>query len=182
MPRIPPNRAPNPQSQALLAQVKQRLGGTPNVFTTLAHSSATLNYYLAGANALAETSLSAPVREQIALTIAAFNQCEYCASAHTTLGKMHKLPEQELTANLAAQSSDARTQAALVFARHVAATRGKVTDADLKAVRDAGYDDAAILEIIAVTALNIFTNYVNSVAATEVDFPVVKINPAMQAA
>jgi hypothetical protein len=61
--------------------------------------------------------------------------------------------------------------AALAFARRVVDTRGHVSDDDIAAVRAAGYDDAAIGELVALVALNTFTNYFNSVAATEVDFP-----------
>ncbi|WCL53968.1 carboxymuconolactone decarboxylase family protein [Gimibacter soli] len=182
MARITPAQNPSEKSQALLAEVKKKLGGTPNLFTTLAHSPAALGFYLAGGGAIGEAKLSASLREQLALAIAGANGCDYCASAHTTIGKMFKLEEAELARNLNAASSDAKVNAALVFARNVTLTRGRVSDAELAAVRNAGYSDGEILEIIAVVAINTFTNYVNHIAATEVDFPLVTTEAASKAA
>ncbi len=181
MSRIQPNATPDAKSQELLAGVKQMLGGTPNMFTTLAHSSSSLSFAVAGFTGFGASKLSAALREQLALTVAGANGCEYCASAHTTLGKMNKIAEGELANNLNAKSADAKTQAALTFARKVVDTRGHVTDADLQAVHAAGYGDAEILDIVTIVAFNTFTNYINSVAKTEVDFPVVHISNVAKA-
>jgi alkylhydroperoxidase family enzyme len=63
------------------------------------------------------------------------------------------------------------------FATRIVRERGHVTDGDLEAVKAAGYDDAQVLEIVLHVALNTLTNYVNSVAATDIDFPVVTHHP-----
>jgi len=173
MVRIQPNTNPDAKSQELLAEVNKKLGRTPNIFKTLAHSSAALNYFLSASGALSASKLSSALREQIALTVAGANSCDYCASAHTALGKMQKIAESELAKNLQAMSGDAKTQAALKFARKIVDLRGAVSDADLAAVRCAGYSDGEIVEIIAVVCNNIFTNYFNHVAGTAVDFPLV---------
>lgn len=171
--RIKPTENPSPKAQEHLGAVKNILGGTPNMFTTLAHSSAVLGFYLGGAGALAGSKISSALREQVALTVAGANRCDYCASAHTALGKMQKIAEGELAENLKARSSDAKTEAALKFAHTVVHRQGHITDADLEAVRRAGYSDGDVLEIVAVVALNIFTNYINHIAGTEIDFPLV---------
>ena len=69
------------------------------------------------------------------------------------------------------RSSDARAAAALRFARRVAEAHGRVSDADLAALRDADYDEGAVIEIVVTVALNALTNYVNNVAQTDIDFP-----------
>ena len=176
MPRITPNSTPDAKSQAMLDQVKKSLGSTPNIFMTMAHSPAVLGFYMGASGALKETKISAALREQIALTAAGMGQCDYCASAHTAIGKMMKLNEQELAHNLMGKSSDPKVQAALNFAGKVIASRGHIADADLQAVRSAGYSDAEVLEMIAVVALQLFTNYFNHVADTAVDFPLVSTN------
>jgi hypothetical protein len=61
------------------------------------------------------------------------------------------------------------------FARAIAVQRGEVSDSDLKQARAAGLTDGDIVETIANVVLNIFTNYVNHVAGTVVDFP--EVNP-----
>jgi uncharacterized peroxidase-related enzyme len=173
MPRIQPNKNPDAKSQELLAGVKNMLGGTPNIFTTMAHSPATLGVFVGALGALANSKLSGGLREQIALTVAGANGCDYCASAHTALGKMNKIEEGELKANLQTKSSDPKVQAALIFARKIVDARGRLSDADVQAVRKAGFDDSEIVDIITVTAVNIFTNYFNHIVGTEVDFPLI---------
>jgi uncharacterized peroxidase-related enzyme len=181
MSRIKPNSTPDPKSLDLLGGVKQMLGSTPNMFTTLAHSSTSLGFAVTGFTGFGASKLSAALREQLALTVAGANGCEYCASAHTALGKMNKIADGELANNLNAKSADAKTQAALTFARKVVVARGHVADADLLAVRAADYSDAEILDIVTIVAFNTFTNYINSVAKTDVDFPVVNLSGVAKA-
>ena len=169
--RIQPNTNPNGKAQEQLASVKKMLGITPNIFTTLAHSPAALGYYLNASAALNSTAISAVLREQIALTVAGANACDYCASAHTALGKAQKISAAELTDNLHGKAADAKTQAALSFARKIVDFRGHLKDSDLKAIRAAGYSEAEIVEIVAVVGQNIFTNYFNHIASTVIDFP-----------
>jgi AhpD family alkylhydroperoxidase len=107
------------------------------------------------------------------LVTAGENECNYCASAHTLMGKGAGVAPAELAANLRGTSGNAKTQAALNFAKVIVAERGRVADADLAEVRAAGYSEAEITEIVATVAANIFTNYFNHIADTEVDFPLV---------
>lgn len=182
MPRIQPNTTPDAKSQEMLANIQKALGSTPNVFTTLAHSSAALGFYTSASGALKDAKISAALREQIALSVAGANACDYCASAHTALGKMHKIDDSELAQNLNSKSADSKTQAALTFVHKIVDARGNVNDADMQAVRAAGYSDAEIVEIVAVTCLNIFTNYFNHIADTAVDFPLVSTASIAKAA
>jgi uncharacterized peroxidase-related enzyme len=161
-------------SQPLLEAVHKKLGMVPNLFKTFAHSPAVLQYYLAGSEALGGGTLPAALREQIALVTAGVNECDYCASAHTLMGKGAGLNSAEMADNLRGRSSDAKTQAALNFAAAIVSERGRISDAQLNAVRAAGYGDAEVAEIVAHVAANIFTNYFNHIAGTVIDFPVVQ--------
>lgn len=176
MPRIdaPTIETAPAASQPQLAAVKKQLGIVPNLFRTVAHSPAALEGYLSLNGALAKGSLDAATRERIALAIAEFNGCQYCLAAHTYIGKnIAKLSDGEIESNRRGRSSDAKADAAVVFAVKVISTRGHVSEADLSAVRAAGLTEADIIEIIAHVALNTLTNYVNEVAGTIVDFPAV---------
>jgi len=118
--------------------------------------------------------LDARTRARIALVVAEANGCGYCLSAHTYLGaRFHGLDAAELDANRDGRSSDPKAEAALRFAALVVQRRGQVTDADVAAVRDAGFDDAQVVEIVLHVALNTLTNLVNNTLGTEVDFPLV---------
>lgn len=159
-------------SQPLLAAVKQQLGMVPNLMKVLAHSPAGLNAYLGFSAATAGGTLDSADRERIAIAVAEANGCEYCLSAHTYLGKnVARLPAEELDAARDARSADPRSQALLDFTLAVVAHRGQVDDAALQAFTAAGFGPDAAIEVVANVALNVFTNYVNNVARTTVDFP-----------
>jgi uncharacterized peroxidase-related enzyme len=160
------------QSQPLLAAVQKQLGLVPNLFRVVGNSPAALEGYLGLNAALSKGALDGRTRERIALTVAALNGCSYCLSAHTYLGKnVAQLDEVELAANRNGASGDAKADAALRFAARVVEERGHVSDADLGAVKAAGYGDAEVVEIVLHVALNTLTNYVNEVAKTVIDFP-----------
>lgn len=158
-----------------LRRTREAIGMVPNLHRTLAHAPAALSAYVAMNQALAGGVLSPALRERLAVSIAARNGCQYCASAHTLLGKGAGLDADELAANLRGESRDARAQAGLRFAHGVLESRGAVSDADLAAVREAGYSEPEIVEIVAHVALNNFTNTFNVLARTEIDFPVVEL-------
>jgi uncharacterized peroxidase-related enzyme len=167
-------------SRPLLEAVKTQLGAVPALFRLVANSPAALEGYLGMHGALGKGALPAPTRERIALAIAEINDCNYCLSAHTYLArKLAKLDDAEIAANRAGTSGDAKAAAAVRFAVSVARERGHVLQEDLAAVRAAGYDDAQIIEIVQHVALNTWTNYLNEVAQTDIDFPVA---PARKAA
>lgn len=172
MPRIEPLRVSEAdgESKRLFESIQRDLGMVPNLLRTLGLSPAALGAYVSLTRALSR-ALEAPLREQIALTVAGTNRCDYCASAHTALGTKAGLDAEELTANLRGDSADAKVRAALEFSRAIVEERGHVSNEQLSHVRSAGYSDAEIVEIVAVVALNLFTNYLNHVASTEVDFP-----------
>ncbi len=180
MPRIKPLDPATAQGAAkdYMAGIQAKLGGVPNIFRTFAHSPAVGDFYANGSAALGKSTLSAALREQLALTVAGANACDYCASAHTAIGKKLGVADAELPQNLMGKSADQKTQAALTFAKKVVDSKAQLNDADVKAVKDAGFTDAEVLEMIAVIAFNIFTNYFNHIVDTEVDFPKVQAKKA----
>lgn len=160
-------------SRPLLEGVKKQLGAVPNLFRLVANSSAALEAYVGIMGALAKGALPAPTRERIALAVAEVNGCSYCLSAHTYLAKnLAKLDDAEITANRNGASNDPKADAAVRFAVAVLRHRGHVSDVQLNAVKAAGYDDAQVIEIVMHVALNTWTNFVNEVGQTEIDFPV----------
>jgi uncharacterized peroxidase-related enzyme len=166
-------------AQPLLSGVKAKLGSVPNLFRLLAVSPAALEGYLGLSGALGKGSLDARTRERIALAVAEFNGCGYCTSAHAFIGKnLAGLSDAEIAANRNGSSTDDRAAAAVRFAVKVVETRGQVSDADVAAIRVAGYSDAEVIEVVLHVALNTLTNYVNEVAETTIDFPAVKARNA----
>jgi uncharacterized peroxidase-related enzyme len=163
-----------PAAQPLLAAVHKQLGVVPNLMKLVGNSPAALEGYLALNGAMGKSGLSVQLRERIALAIAEFNGCDYCLSAHDYLGRnVAKLSGEEIDAARDAHSADPKTDAALQFALSVAKNRGRVSDAELASLYAAGFDQANVIEIVATVALNVLTNYINNVAQTDIDFPVV---------
>lgn len=163
------------KAKELLDGVTKKLGITPNLMRTMANSPAVLEGYLNFSGALAGGSTSAKLREQIALTVGESNQCQYCVSAHTAIGKMVGLNEDDIDASRKSTSNNPKTEAALRFAKKIVLARGELKDEEINLVRQAGYTDGEIAEIIGNVALNIFTNYFNHIAQTEIDFPRVEL-------
>jgi uncharacterized peroxidase-related enzyme len=165
-------------SKPILDTVQGQLGMVPNMFRLIAQSPAALQGFAANNGALTKT-LDVRTRERIALAVAQVNGCDYCLSAHSYLGlNLAKISPEEVALNRKGESGDAKANAAVSFAAKVVRERGHITKADIKAVRDAGFSDGQIVEILAVAAENIFTNLLNVVAETDIDFPVVRSNAA----
>jgi uncharacterized peroxidase-related enzyme len=167
------------KSRPLLEAVNSQLGVTPNMFRLISTSPQALEGYLGMSGALGHGALPAATRERIALAVAEVNGCDYCLSAHTYLGKtLARLDDVEIAANRSGASNDPKANAAVRFAVQVARARGHVGEADLSAVKLAGYTDAQVIEIVQHVALNTWTNYVNEVFKTDIDFPVVEARTA----
>lgn len=166
-------------SRPLFAAVKKQLGIVPNLMKLMGHSAAALEGYLSLNSAIAKGTLYVKLRECIALAVAEHNGCDYCLSAHGYLGRVvAKMNGEEIEAARDGRSADARADAALHFARRVAESRGRVSDAEITALRSAGFDEGSVIEIVVTVALNVLTNYVNNVAQTEIDFPKVSAKHA----
>jgi uncharacterized peroxidase-related enzyme len=173
MERITPVNLQAAQGRAreLLDAVKAKLGLVPNMTRAMAVSPPVLDAYLGFSGAFRSGVLPARVREQLALDVGEANHCGYCVSAHSALGKRAGLTDQEILDSRRGASADPKADVLLRFARTVVEKRGVVEDADIAAVRDAGFGNAEIAEIVAHVALNIFTNYFNNFAGTTIDFP-----------
>jgi len=165
-------------SRATLDAVHGAFGATPNMFRAVANSPAALQAMWSFFGALGGGSIPAKLGEQIAVAVADRNACEYCLAAHTALGRKAGASSAEMSAAQAGESADPATAAALRFALQVVEQRGQVSEADVAALRAAGYGDDQIVEILAHVALNLFTNYVNVAFAVPVDFPGVKLRSA----
>lgn len=142
-----------------------------NIFKALANSPAGLDFYLGMAGALGNATLSEKEREVVQLAIGEANNCEYCAAAHTLIGKGAGLSEAQTVEARRGHLADAKLNALASFALAIHEKKGHVNDADVSAFKGAGYGDAAVVEVVAVYTLAVFTNYFNHVNATVVDFP-----------
>ena len=168
----------NPEQKALLDAIQTQLGMVPNFLKVFANSPAALRAFLGLHGIAGEGSLDAQTRERIALALAQQNSCEYCLSAHTALGRKAGLDGTEIEANRAGTSQDSKAAAAVKFAHALAEHSGEVTTAELLEVRNAGYSESDIVEIITHVGMNILTNILGKASRVEIDFPKVELRLA----
>ncbi|MEZ2144833.1 carboxymuconolactone decarboxylase family protein [Bradyrhizobium sp. DN5] len=149
------------------------MGFTPNMMATFAQSPIAFNAWATLLGALSK-ALDVKTRDSIGLAVSEVNGCNYCLAGHSfTAEHMAKLLADEIALARKEHAIDPRRDAAVQFARKVIETRGPVSDADLKAVRDAGYTDANVIEIVALVAMYSLANCFNNVFEPEKDFPAV---------
>jgi AhpD family alkylhydroperoxidase len=169
----------SPEAQELLDGIKKKVLRIPNIYATIAHSPVALKAFLEHTAALKSGAFDAQETEAIALSIAQVNHCGYCLAAHTAMAKMAGLSEEDTWALRSGTSRDAKLKAVTGLAKDVVETQGHPSREKLDAFFAAGYNQAALVELIALVALNIFTNYFNHIAGTTVDFPAYKELPAV---
>ncbi len=163
------------KTKELFDGIHRKLGMVPNMMRTIGNSPALLDGYLKLGDALASGKLGGSKGELLALAVAESNGCNYCLSAHTFIGSnFFKLDPAAMEAARRGESADAKTDAILKFAKVLVSKKGKVSDADINAVTQAGASEAEVAEIVGHVAVNILTNYFNNAAQTEIDFPVVE--------
>lgn len=177
MPRLQPIPLESAQGKQreLLEAAKKKLGKHINIVATMANSPAVLEAYLGFSGALGHSKLSAKAREAVAMRIGEKNHCQYCVSAHTTVGKMVGFTEEETVKARQGEAADPTVQAVLDLSDAIAQTKGFISDDQFNAAKAAGLSDEEITEVVGLVALNYFTNFFNHVAGTEVDFPEVQL-------
>jgi len=168
----------NSEQRELLDTIQSQLGMVPNFLKVFANSPAALRAFLGLHGIASEGSLDAPTRERIALALAQQNACEYCVSAHTAIGRKAGLNDAEIEANRAGTSQDSKAAAAVKFAKALAEHNGEVTTAEILEVRNAGYSESDIVEIITHVGLNVLSNIIGKASQVEIDFPKVELRLA----
>ncbi|MDF0705746.1 MAG: carboxymuconolactone decarboxylase family protein [Bacteroidota bacterium] len=164
------------RSKELFDGIQAKLGMVPNMMKTMGNSSVVLEGYLNLSELLGKGSLGGKLGELLALTVAEANACNYCLSAHSFIGeKLVGIDTNTLQSAREAINADPKIAAALQFAKSLINKNGRVTAEDVETVKAAGYSDGAVGEIVAHVALNVFTNYFNNTANTDIDFPVVEV-------
>jgi len=155
----------------LYHSLQQNMGKVFNIFLNMGNSATTLKGFLALSDAANHTGLAPKLCEQIALTVAQTNHCQYCLSAHTTIAKGKGMNEQDILKSRHAETSNAKDQAILKFVKQVVDNRGHVSNQDVAGLKAAGVNDNELVEIILVVLVNMFTNYFNLITDPKIDFP-----------
>jgi uncharacterized peroxidase-related enzyme len=174
---MPRTAVPNPEqvptdSKRALDMLAKNIGFTPNMMAAFALSPIAFNAWATLGGSLCR-SLDLKTRESISLAVSELNGCNYCLGVHSHGAELAKMPADEIILARKGPASDTKRDAAVQFARKVIETRGQVRDADVRAVRDAGYTDANVTETVALVAMYSLTNFFKNVFDPEKDYPAV---------
>jgi len=172
------NETANTDQRSLLDAIQSQLGMVPNFLRVFAHSPDALKAFLGLYHIAGHGSLEGATRERIAVALAQQNECEYCLSAHTAIGRKAGLNGAEIEANRAGTSQDAKAAVAVGFARALVEHKGEVTHTELQAMRDAGFSEADIVEVITHVGMNVLTNILAKASRVSIDFPKVALKQA----
>ncbi|HWX03881.1 carboxymuconolactone decarboxylase family protein [Collimonas sp.] len=169
----PPVAEASGQAAELFGAIKSAAGKVPNAYATVGGNSPVALAAALGLDAtLKKSSLNAQEIEVIRLAVSEAAACEYCLAAHTLMGKKNGLSRAAILGVRHGQpSGDARNDALANFARSLVTTRGTVAPEVLAAVREAAFSDAQIVDTALVIAAISFTNLVNRINDTTLDFP-----------
>ncbi len=177
MSRIAPVVSSNVDSKVAttLSQMGKSMGMVPNLFATMANAPVALDGYLALKKALSRGRLTDRQREILSLAVGQEDECRYCLSAHTKSSKAAGMSGGDVLKARSGDGDDPFERTLASFAKTIVRERGHLSNEELESARKAGIDYGLVMEIIANVALNTFTNYVNEVAKTEIDFPEVEV-------
>lgn len=158
-----------PASQAAFDALQKALGMVPNLYATIALSDNGLPRYLAYQGA--KTSLSNKEKEVVNLVVSQLNGCKYCLSAHTVLGRMNGLPDEEIMLIRKGSSTDPKLHALVMLTREITEHKGHVASAVLDSFFSAGYNKGSLVDVILQVSDKIAMNYLHNLTEVEIDFP-----------
>lgn len=167
---VPTREEVSENNQAIFDNLKKALGFVPNLYATYANSDTALENYLNFANA--KTSLSAKEKEAVNLAVSQVNNCIYCLSAHTAIGKMNGFNDEQILELRAGKASfDSKLDALAQLAKNISENRGRTDEKVLENYFAAGYTKANLIDTISLVGDKTISNYIHSTTQVPVDFP-----------
>jgi len=161
----------NENSQAIFKAVKSKIGLVPNLYATMGVSDKLLGGFLTFTETLKSGEFTAKEYEAIALATSQANECAYCLSAHTALGKMNGFTEEETLQLRYNEIEDAKLNALVTLVSEVINLKGHPSQNAIDNFFIAGYTKTAFAELIGAVALTTITNTVYHNGGFEIDFP-----------
>ncbi len=167
---VPTRDEVSANNQAIFDNLQKGLGFVPNLYASFAHSETALGDYLALQNR--KSSLRAKEREVINIVVSQVNDCRYCQSAHTVLGKMNGFSDEQILEIRSGEASfDPKLDALVKFVQETTINRGKPSAEAVENLFAAGYNKGNVVDILIVIGDKIISNYLHGVGQFEIDFP-----------
>ncbi len=177
---VPKREEVSADNQAIFDNLQKAVGFVPNLFATYAHSENALANYLTLQNA--KTSLKAKEKEVVNLAVSEVNNCIYCLSAHTAIGKMNGFTEEQILELRDGNASfDNKLDALALLAKNLTENRGAADDAVLENFFNAGWTKENLVDTIVLVGDKTISNYLHKTTKVPVDFPVAQPLNAIEA-
>ena len=168
---VPKREEVSENNQAIFDNLEKAVGFVPNLYATYAHSENALENYLNLSNA--KTSLNAKQKEVVNLAVSQVNNCVYCLSAHTAIGKMNGFSDSEiLELRTGAASFDSKLDALARLAKNLTETRGATENTVIENFFNQGWTKENLIDIIVLVGDKPISNYLHKTTDVPVDFPV----------
>jgi len=171
---IPTLETAVPESKILFEQMSKRLGKVPNLYAVMGHSPIALKAFLDFESTLTKGAFNGKEREAISLIVSQVNQCEYCLAAHSLLAAKHGFSSDEILAIRKGEASNPKLNAVINLAKSIASNKGNAEQYLLDEFFESGYDEKALIELIALIAIRTFANFVFVNTQVPIDFPLVQ--------
>jgi uncharacterized peroxidase-related enzyme len=168
---VPTREQVSPESQSLFEMYQKRMGKVPNLYATMGYSPVALKAFMGLEDTLNAGVFHAKEREAIALVVSEVNGCAYCLAGHTALAIKRGFTKEETLDIRRGQVPDLHLNAIVQLAKAITETKGYVDEVTLDNFFQAGFDERALMELIGLVTVRIFTNYVYAITQVPVDFP-----------
>ncbi|HEY9116548.1 MAG TPA: carboxymuconolactone decarboxylase family protein [Roseivirga sp.] len=168
---VPTKDQVSPEAQTIFDGLQKQIGMVPNLFATIGYSANALSSYLTFQGAQAKGTFNAKEREAVYLVVSQVNGCAYCQAAHTALGKMNGFTEAQTIELRKGESNNPRISAIIQLAKEITENRGRASEETLEIFFAQGFDNAALIDLIALVTDKILANYVHNLTQVTIDFP-----------
>ena len=160
-------------NREIFDNLKKGLGMVPNLYAVMALSDTALGNYLNFQNS--KTTFSNKEKQAVNLVVSQVNECLYCQSAHTLLGTMNGLTEEQtMEIRKGGAQFDLKLNALVALAKEITAKRGFISETTLNNFLTAGYTKGQVIELVMLVAEKSAMNYLHAITKVDIDFPVAK--------
>jgi len=171
--QVPGRGEVSANNQETFDALKKGLGIVPNLYAVMALSDTALGNYLAFQNA--KTTFSNKEKQAVNLIVSQVNECHYCQSAHTVLGKLNGLTEEQtIEIRKGHAAFDHKLNALVELAKEITAKKGFASAQAIDTFINAGYTKGQVIELVFLVAEKTAMNYVHAITKVEIDFPLAK--------
>ncbi len=172
--KVPNRNQVDPKAQEIFDDLNKKMGLVPNLYAAMGYSSNALASYLAFSSAQTKGTFNAKEREAISLAVSETNQCGYCLAAHTAVAKMNGFSDEDTLDLRAGTIEDQKLNLLTRLAISIVENRGKADVYLIDKFFAFGYNEGALIDLIALVTDKMFTNFIGRLMDVPVDFPVVQ--------